>query len=238
MENLKCIVVDDEPIARDIIESFISEIPFLELQASFGEASKALIYLEENTIDIIFSDIEMPKFTGLELVRSLTNPPVLIFITAHRNFALDGFETGAADYLVKPVRFDRFLKAVNRAKEYLSLKKTTSVHQINSDRIFIKSEGKLIKILLNEILYVEAQGDYLKFVINGASYITLGTLKAMEDVLKLPAFFRVQRSFILNLEAVRSLNGNVVELIDGKTISTALNKKDDLYQLLGIKTIK
>ena len=93
----------------------------------------------------------------------------------------------------------------------------------------------MIKILLNEILYVEAQGDYLKFVINGASYTTLGTLKSMEEVLKLPMFFRVQRSFILNLEAVRSLNGNVVELIDGKTISAALNKKDELYQLLGIK---
>ncbi|WP_289658838.1 LytR/AlgR family response regulator transcription factor [Flavobacterium panacagri] len=235
MEKLKCIVVDDEPIARDIIESFISEIPFLQLEASFGEPSKALMHLQENTIDIVFSDIEMPKFTGLELAQALTNPPVIIFITAHRNFALDGFETGASDYLVKPVRFDRFLKAVNRAKEYLSLKKTASVHQINSDRIFIKSEGKLIKILLNEILYVEAQDDYLKFVINGGSYMTLGTLKAMEEVLKLPMFFRVQRSFILNLESVRSLNGNRIELIDGKNISVALNKKEELYLLLGIR---
>ncbi|SFD45807.1 LytR/AlgR family response regulator transcription factor [Flavobacterium phragmitis] len=235
MEKLKCIIVDDEPIARDIIESFITEVPYLELKASFGESAKALVYLEENAIDIVFSDIEMPKFTGLELAQSLTNPPVIIFITAHRNFALDGFETGASDYLVKPVRFDRFLKAVNRAKDYLLLKKTASVHQINSDRIFIKSEGKLIKILLNEILYVEAQGDYLKFVINGGSYTTLGTLKAMEEVLKLPMFFRVQRSFILNLEAVRSLNGNMIELIDGKNISVALNKKEELYQLLGIK---
>ena len=235
MEKLKCIVVDDEPIARDIIESFISEIPFLQLEASFGEPAKALMHLQENTIDIVFSDIEMPKFTGLELAQALTNPPVIIFITAHRNFALDGFETGASDYLVKPVRFDRFLKAVNRAKEYLSLKKTASVHQINSDRIFIKSEGKLIKILLNEILYVEAQDDYLKFVINGGSYTTLGTLKAMEEVLKLPMFFRVQRSFILNLEVVRSLNGNRIELIDGKNISVALNKKEELYLLLGIR---
>ncbi|MBB4802769.1 DNA-binding LytR/AlgR family response regulator [Flavobacterium nitrogenifigens] len=235
MEKLKCLIVDDEPIARDIIESFIAEVPFLELKASFGESSKALVYLEENEIDIVFSDIEMPKFTGLEMAQSLTNPPVIIFITAHRDFALEGFETGASDYLLKPVRFDRFLRAVNRAKEYLSLKKTNSVHQINSDRIFIKSEGKLIKILLNEILYVEAQGDYLKFVINGATYTTLGTLKSMEEVLKLPMFFRVQRSFILNLEAVRSLNGNIVELIDGKTISAALNKKEELYQLLGIR---
>ncbi len=235
MEKLKCIIVDDEPIARDIIASFIGEIHFLQLEASFGEPAKALIHLQENIIDIVFSDIEMPKFTGLELAQSLTNPPVIIFITAHRNFALDGFETGASDYLVKPVRFDRFLKAVNRAKEYLLLKKTASVHQINSDRIFIKSEGKLIKILLNEILYVEAQGDYLKFVINGGSYTTLGTLKAMEEVLKLPMFFRVQRSFILNLEAVRSLSGNSIELIDGKNISVALNKKDEFYQLLGIR---
>lgn len=235
MEKLKCIVIDDEPIARDIIESFLAEIPFLSLEKSFEDPAKALVYLQENQIDLIFSDIEMPKFTGLELAQSLANAPVIIFITAHRNFALDGFETGATDYLVKPVRFDRFLKAVNRAKEYIELKKTTSVHQINSDRIFIKSEGKLIKILLNEILYIEAQDDYLKFVIKDGVYTTLGTLKAIEEVLVSPSFFRVQRSFILNLEAVRSLNGNTVELIDGKTISIALNKKEEFYKLLGIR---
>jgi len=235
MEKLRCIVLDDEPIGREIIENFVKEIDFLELIDSFEDPVKALMFLENKKIDLIFSDIQMPKISGLDLVKSLENPPVIIFITAHRDFALDGFETGATDYLVKPVRFDRFLKAVNKAKDYLILKQNSTVHQVNSDRIFIKSDGKLTKILLDEILYVEAQGDYLKIVINNETYTTLATLKSMDEVLTLPKFFRVQRSFIINLEATRSVNGNMVELINGKGISIALNKKEELFQLLGIR---
>ena len=234
MEKLRCIVLDDEPIGREIIENFVKEIDFLELVDSFEDPVKALMFLENNKVDLVFSDIQMPKINGLDLVKSLENPPVIIFITAHRDFALDGFETGATDYLVKPVRFDRFLKAVNKAKDYINLKQNSTVHQVNSDRIFIKSDGKLTKILLDEILYVEAQGDYLKIVIQNENYTTLATLKSMDEVLTLPKFFRVQRSFIINLEAIRSLNGNMVELVNGKSISIALNKKEELYQLLGI----
>ncbi|KFC20448.1 LytR/AlgR family response regulator transcription factor [Chryseobacterium sp. FH1] len=235
MEKLRCIVLDDEPIGREIIENFVKEIDFLELVDSFEDPVKALMFLENNNVDLIFSDIQMPKINGLDLVKSLENPPVIIFITAHRDFALDGFETGATDYLVKPVRFDRFLKAVNKAKDYISLKQNSTVHQVNSDRIFIKSDGKLTKILLDEILYVEAQGDYLKIVIQNETYTTLATLKSMDEVLTLPKFFRVQRSFIINLEAIRSLSGNMVELVNGKSISIALNKKEELFQLLGIR---
>lgn len=235
MEKLRCIVLDDEPIGREIIENFVKEIDFLELVDSFEDPVKALMFLENNKVDLIFSDIQMPKINGLDLVKSLENPPVIIFITAHRDFALDGFDTGATDYLVKPVRFDRFLKAVNKAKDYIHLKQNSTVHQVNPDRIFIKSEGKLTKILLEEILYAEAQGDYLKIVIQNETYTTLATLKSMDEVLTLPKFFRVQRSFIINLEAIRSLNGNMVELVNGKNISIALNKKDELFQLLGIR---
>ncbi|HAY3536774.1 LytR/AlgR family response regulator transcription factor [Elizabethkingia anophelis] len=235
MEKLNCIIIDDEPLGREVIESFVQGIPFLSLIKSYGDPTEALLYLQNNTVDIVFSDIKMPKINGMELVKSLSNPPVIIFITAHRDFALDGFDTGATDYLVKPVRFDRFLKAVNRAKDYIALKQIPSIQQVNTDRIFIKSEGKLVKILLDEILYVEAQGDYLKIVIDSATYTTQATLKSMEEILISPDFFRVQRSFILNTEAIRSVNANMVELINGKTISIALNKKDELFSLLGIK---
>lgn len=183
MEKLNCIIIDDEPLGREVIESFVQEIPFLGLIKSYGDPTEALLYLQNNTVDIVFSDIQMPKINGMELVKSLSNPPVIIFITAHRDFALDGFDTGATDYLVKPVRFDRFLKAVNRAKDYIALKQIPSIQQVNTDRIFIKSEGKLVKILLNEILYVEAQGDYLKIVIDSATYTTQATLKSMEEIL-------------------------------------------------------
>ncbi|MCZ4245853.1 LytR/AlgR family response regulator transcription factor [Pedobacter punctiformis] len=234
MEKLNCVIIDDEPLARDVVESFAKSVPFLNISATFEDPVEALLYIRNNSVDIVFSDIEMPKLNGLEFVRALGNVVVTIFITAYRDFALDGFETGATDYLVKPVRFDRFLKAVNKAKDYLELKKSLSIQQVNNDRIFIKSEGKLIKILLNEILYIEAQGDYLKIVIPSATYTTQTTLKSMEEMLSLPNFFRIQRSFILNLEAVRSVNGNMVELVNGKSISIALNKKEEFFNLLGI----
>lgn len=236
MNKLICIVIDDEPLGRAVIETFVKEIPYLELVASFEDPVEALAYLHNNAVDIVFSDIQMPKISGMELLRSLVYPPVVIFITAHRDFALDGFEAGVTDYLVKPVRFDRFLKAVNRAKEKISLSQVATIHQqIHTDRIFIKSEGKLVKILFDEILYIEAQGDYLKIIIPSGTFTTQVTLKAMEEILNLPNFFRVQRSFILNLEAVRSINGNTVELTNGKSISIALNKKAELFTLLGIK---
>ncbi|WP_276380264.1 LytTR family DNA-binding domain-containing protein [Flavobacterium sp. H4147] len=234
MEKISCIVIDDEPIGREVIETFVKDISFLNLSASFGDPVEALTYLQENQVDLVFSDIQMPRINGMELLRSLTNPPLVIFITAHRDFALDGFDEGVTDYLIKPVRFDRFLKAVNRAKERISTKQPVMEQAVN-DKIFIKSEGKLVRILLNEILYVEAQGDYLKIVLPNTEYSTQLTLKSMDEILNLPTFFRVQRSFILNLEAVKSINGNMVELINGKNISIALNKKEELFSLLGIK---
>jgi DNA-binding LytR/AlgR family response regulator len=235
MEKLNCVIIDDEPLARDVVESFAKAVPFLNILATFEDPVDALLFVKDQPVDIVFSDIEMPKLIGLEFVRALENSIVVIFITAYRDFAIDGFETGATDYLVKPVRFDRFLKAVHKAKDYLELKRSSSIQQVTNDRIFIKSEGKLVKIILDEILYVEAQGDYLKIVIPSGMYSTQATLKSMEEILSLPKFFRIQRSFILNLDSVRSVNGNMVELVNGKSISVALNKKEELFDLLGIK---
>ena len=235
MDRIKCIVIDDEPLGREVIETFVNYIPYLTLCASFGDTIEALLYLQSNTVDIVFSDIQMPKMNGMELLRSLLHPPLAIFITAHRDFALDSYEEGVMDYLVKPVLFDRFLKAVNRAKERISVRNTLAIQQVNTERIFIKSEGKLIRIVRNEILYVEAQGDYLKIVIPSAIYTTQATLKSMDQILSGPNFFRIQRSFILSLEAVRSVAGNMVEMTDGKTIAIALNKKEEFFNLLGIK---
>ena len=234
MKFINCIIIDDEPLAREIIETFVKDIPFLQLTKSFGDSLEALLYLQNNQVDIVFSDIQMPKINGLELVESLSNPPVIIFITAHRDFAIDGFENGVTDYLVKPVRFERFLKAVHKAKSYIELKQIAVPPPINSDRLFIKSDGKLIKILLDEIQFVEAQGDYIKIVSSDETYLTQMTLKSMEEFLKPPMFFKVQRSFIINVEKVRSVSGHVVELNSGHKITISPNKKEELYGLLGI----
>lgn len=235
MKPLSCIIIDDEPLAREVIETFVRDIPFLRLVNSFGDSLEALLYIQDNEIDIVLSDIQMPKINGIELVESLSNPPVIIFITAHRDFAIDGFENGVTDYLVKPVRFERFLKSVNKAKDYIELKQVSSKTQIKSDRLFIKSEGKLIKISLEEIQFIEAQGDYLKVVISDEVYMTQMTLKSMHAILKPPKFLKVQRSFIINLETVRSVKGNVVELNSGKKITISPDKKGELFSLLGYR---
>ncbi|MBP7499223.1 MAG: response regulator transcription factor [Chryseobacterium sp.] len=234
MEKINCIIIDDEPLGRDLVESFAKEISYLNILGIFENPLTALSFLEENPVDLVFSDIEMPKINGLDFLRTLENPPVFIFITAYREFALDGFDTGATDYLVKPVRFDRFLKAVQKAKKHIDLKKNSSNLQNENDKIFIKSEGKIIKILLSEILYIEAQGDYLNVMTTSEIYSTQMTLTSMEDSLQNKKFFRVQRSFILNLDFVRSIHGNMVELLNGKSISVSVNKKEELCKLLGM----
>ncbi|WP_228422435.1 LytR/AlgR family response regulator transcription factor [Chryseobacterium aurantiacum] len=237
-EKLRCIVIDDEPIGKELIVNFVKTIPFLELQASYEDPIEALMYLQSNEVDIIFSDIEMPKINGIDLIRTLTKQPSIIFITAHRDFALEGFENGVVDYLVKPVAYNRFLKAVNRAKERIQASSKTQTepkeNNFSVDRIFIKVSGKLVKLILEDILYVEALGDYLKIVTDTESYTTLATLKSMEDILILPKFFRVQRSFIVKLTAIKSVSGNVIELNNGKAITIASTKKDELFNLLGI----
>ena len=237
-EKLRCIVIDDEPIGKELIVDFVKTIPFLELQASYDDPIDALTYLQSDEVDIIFSDIQMPKISGIDLIRSLTKPPSIIFITAHRDFALEGFENGVVDYLVKPVAYDRFLKAVNRAKERMQTASKTEVSSPEApnpvDRIFIKVNGKLVKVILDDILYVEALGDYLKIVTDTESFTTLATLKSMEDILVPPKFFRVQRSFIVKMTSIKSVSGNVIELNNGKAITIATTKKDELFSLLGI----
>ena len=234
MEKINCVIIDDEPLGRDVVESFAKEIPYLNILGTFENPVEAMIFIKENPVDLIFSDIEMPKISGLDLLKTLENPPVFIFITAYREFALDGFDTGATDYLVKPVRFDRFLKAVQKAKDYLDLKRNSQISQEQNDRIFIKSEGKIIKILLEEIIYIEAQGDYLNIVTGSESYSTQMTLSSMEENLSSKKLFRIQRSFIVNLDFIRSIHGNTVELLNGKSISVSVNKKDELFKLLGM----
>lgn len=231
--NFKCIVIDDEPLGREVIENFISKIPSLSLSASFGDPLEALSYIQNFEVDIIFTDIQMPKINGLELVQSLEKSPIVIFITAHRDFALDGFDTGATDYLVKPVRFDRFLKAVNKAQKFIERREVVETKP-KTDRIFIKTEGKLVKILLQDILYVEAQGDYLKIATPSHDYTTLSTMKSMDEILTAPDFLRIQRSFIVNIASIQAVNGNTVELDNGKIISIAATKKEELYSALGL----
>lgn len=234
IEKYSCIVIDDEPLGIELITDFVSQVPFLELKKIFRKPVEAMTYLQNNSIDLVFSDIEMPRLTGLDLLETLERQPYFIFITAHRHFAIDGFEKGAADYLIKPVRFERFLKAVNRVKEQIDVINKLTSRAIKNDRIFIKSESKFIKIMLSDIIYMEAQGNYLHIVTDAGTSQTLSTLKAMEEILHHSNFFRIHRAFIVNTDRIQSLNGNIVQLSNGKIIPIASNKKELLYSLLGL----
>lgn len=235
MEKIKCLVLDDEPLGREIIEEYVKNTSFLELSASFGKPLDALNYLQNNKIDILLTDIEMPQLNGLQLIDSLENKPLIILITAYRDYAIDGFDSGVIDYLVKPVSYDRFIKAIARAKNIINIKNNNQLDtEIELDRIFIKSDNKLVKILLKDIIYIEALKDYLRIHISEKErYVTYSTMKAMEE--KLPDyFFRIQRSYIINTKFIKSFYGNTVKLSIGDSLSISANSKSELFKKLNI----
>ena len=241
-KKIKCVVLDDEPLGREIIESYIQKTPFLELAGAFDRPMDALQYLEQNEVELLLTDIEMPQLNGLQLINSLSQKPLIIFITAFRDYALDGFESGVVDYLVKPVSYERFIKAINRAREAVKAKKLNENRRIienvkpeEADKIFIKADNKLVKIVLDDIVYIEALKDYLRIHISESErYVTHSTMKAIEE--KLPDnFFRIQRSFIINTKYIKSFYGNTVKLIFGENLPISNGAKSALFEKLGLE---
>jgi len=236
-DRIKCLIVDDEPIAREIIESFVKNINFLELVAVCEDPFEALEILEDNRIDLLISDIQMPAIDGLELVRSLPFPPLIIFITAHENFAMQGFDLGVVDYLLKPISFDRFLKAINKARLQIAMRNPETLGSKNesSDHIFIKVNEKLIKFKYQDILYIEAFGDFLKIHISGSHFLTYSTIKGIQAKLPANYFVRIHNSYVVGMHAVKSLIGDKVELTDGTLLPISKSHKDQLLNDLNIK---
>ena len=206
--KINCLAIDDEPLALKQMVNYIEKTPFLNLVSATLSPIEALEILDNETIHLLFIDIQMPDLNGIELTKSLTNPPKIIFTTAFENYAIEGFKVNAVDYLLKPISYQDFLSASNRAKEVLSLKK---VGVIVDDFIFIRSENKMIKIILSEITHVEGLKDYLKIFYQGNYQLTLMTFKALLE--KLPAnFMRIHRSHIINLDKIDSIEKNKVKI--------------------------
>lgn len=212
----KCLVVDDEPMARDILRRYIEKLPVLQLIGECSNAIDALLFLQTNPVDLIFLDIRMPELLGTEFVQSLCNPPKIIFTTAFKEYALDGFELDAVDYLLKPVRFERFLKAVNKAfpkenqeqdDELLSREKKTG-----TDFIYLRVDRKLVKIILSEVLYIESARDYVRVFTKDKSYITRQTISSVEAMLSGNDFIRIHRSFIISVTQIKSFTNELVEI--------------------------
>lgn len=208
--KIKCLSIDDEPLALQQIGAYIEKTPFLETVALCQSAFEALKYLSDNEVDLMFVDINMPDLNGMDFVKSLTQKPKIVFTTAYSEYAMEGFQVDAIDYILKPISYAIFLKAANKAKIWFELnRKQTETIQTTVDCIFVKSEYKLIRIHLSEIKYIESSNEYIQIhLINDAPITTLIRLKTIEEQLPKDKFMRVHRSFIVNLDKVKVIERN------------------------------
>ncbi|HET9745911.1 MAG TPA: LytTR family DNA-binding domain-containing protein [Chitinophagaceae bacterium] len=216
--TLKCLIVDDEPMARDVVRRYIEQVSSLQVAGEFGNAIDATLFLQANSVDLIFLDIRMPQLTGTDFVRSLRNVPKIIFTTAHKEYAHEGFELDVVDYLLKPIRFDRFLRAVNKAFPSRQHEEEAAIHAAGPDTkfaspfIYLKVDRKMIKVMLDEILYIESDKDYVKIFTMNSTIITRQTISSVEAMLSENKFFRIHRSFIVSLARIKSYSNETVEI--------------------------
>ena len=209
--KLNCLIVDDEPIARKGLEEYIQEISFLQLTGSCESAQKAASLLEQQPIDLMLLDIRMPKLSGIDFLRGLQNPPLVIFTTAYSDFAVESYSLDVIDYLLKPISFDRFLKAAEKALDYYSLKQKSTVDP-QSDYFFIKCDHKFEKVHFDNILYVEAMQNYCILHMSGRKLISYITLTHLQNKLPSSRFMKVHKSFIVAVDKVTGLEGNHLTL--------------------------
>jgi two-component system, LytTR family, response regulator len=214
--QINCIIVDDEPMARDVIRRYVEKTPSLKLLNEFGNAIDAMVYLQEQPVDMIFLDIKMPQLSGTEFVRSLRNVPKIIFTTAFKEYAHEGFELDVVDYLLKPIRFDRFLKAVNKAfpqKQEIEMHGTVpDDNKPATSFIYLRVDRKMIKVLVDDILFVESDKDYVKVFTEKGFIITRQTIASVEAMLSESQFIRVHRSYIVSLNKIKSFTAETVEI--------------------------
>ncbi len=235
---MNCIAVDDEPLALDIIEAYVTKHPELTLVARCNNAAEASEVLKKHKVDLMFLDIQMPEITGLSFVKSLEHKPLFMFTTAYPDYALEGFELDAIDYLLKPIAYDRFEKGVEKALEYYKIKQNSDVAEsdLENEHFFVKANQKLIKLSYSEIYYVEAFADYVKIFLADKKIVTLQTMKNMERKLPPEMFSRVHRSFIVNRKHVASFSTSVCEVNDVK-IPIGKNYKEAFVSLMKSNTI-
>jgi len=236
MTTLKCLVVDDEPPAHKILENYIGKLHSLTLVGNCYNAIEALNFLHENTVDILFLDINMPELSGLEMLQTLSNPPIVILTTAYSEYALQSYEFGVTDYLMKPIRFDRFLKAINRvlALKVNDTKITPSPEKSvipKETSFFIKVDGVQRKVRFSEILYIESKGNFVRLHCEEERMMTADTLSNMEKKLSDYGFLRVHKSFIVNLEKLTGLEGNRL-LIDDLKIPVGNSYKQGVLKVI------
>ncbi len=229
--SINCIVIDDEPLARKGLKEYIADVDFLNLVGEFDNALKAAEIIGRGEVELLFLDIQMPKITGLDFFKTLQGPPPVIFTTAYPQYALEGFEVNALDYLVKPISFDRFFKAVLKAKEFYEVRDTNRKETGSPDYFFIKADNKLVKILFDEVLYVEALQNYVTIHTATKKYMTYLTFKLVEDYLPADKFLKVHKSYIVAASKIESIEGNDIR-IGQQHIPISRNQKDEVMEKL------
>ena len=225
--KLKCVIIDDEPIARKVLQEYIEEIDYLELAGQAENPLKAMSLLNADDIDILLLDINMPKINGIDFLKSSRSDASVIITTAYAEYAVESYGLDVLDYLVKPIGFDRFLKACNKAKDARELKKLTKGQpQKPDDHFFIKSNNQIEKVFYNDLLYAEAMLNYVMLYTSSKKMMVYVTIKSLEEQLPTDLFIKVHKSFIVNISKVKSIEGNILDIGNEKiTISQSLREK-------------
>lgn len=240
MSEIKCIIVEDEPLAVKVLVDYISQTPFLELQGTFKNALLASDWFRDNTTDLIFLDIHLPKLKGLAFLKTLTHPPAVIITTAYHQYAVEGFNLNVTDYLLKPFDFERFLTAVTKVKSTQPVNAKTSTaaeekqqqdkQQEIKDFIFLNVQKKKVKILFSEIVYIESQREYIKIVTTKKEWISKMSTHEVESILPAHLFRRIHRSFIISINKIESYTAEMVE-VNGVSIPIGRGYRDILENL-------
>jgi two-component system LytT family response regulator len=237
MPEIKCIIIEDEPLAVKVLSDYILQVPFLELQATFKDAVIATDWLRHTNTDLIFLDIHLPKLKGMAFLKTLAHPPAVIITTAYHQYAVEGFNLNVTDYLLKPFEFERFLIAVNKVKtaQRANLpdgqeKQKPNESQEIKDFIFLNAERKKVKILFSEIVYIESQREYIRIVTTKREYISKMSTHEMEDLLPAHLFKRIHRSFIISISKIESYTAEIVE-VSGVSIPIGRGYRDIIENL-------
>jgi len=224
---LKTLIIDDEPLAQNVLRKYAEDIKSIEIKELCNDALEAMEILEKQPIDLIFLDINMPKLSGIDFLKTLKNPPLVILTTAYTDYALEGYELNVIDYLVKPFSFVRFLKAVQKAEQQFQLlQKPKAEEKIES--VFIKSNKKNYHVKFSEIIYIEGLGDYIKIYTEKTHLVTNLSMKKMEELLPANEFYRIHKSHIVNLMKIIAIEGNMVEL-PGMKLTIGSNYRTDFF---------
>ncbi len=229
--SINCIVIDDEPLARKGLKEYIADTDFLNLVGEFDNPLKATEMISNGGVQLLFLDIQMPKITGLEFFKTLQNAPPVIFTTAYPQYALEGFEVNALDYLVKPISFERFLKASLKAREYYEVREKNTSEPSAATYFFIKADNKLVKIVYDEVLFVEALQNYVTIYTAEKKYMTYLTFKSVEDYLPADKFLKVHKSYIVAASKVDSIEGSDIRIGD-RHIPISRNQKEEVMEKL------